>query len=171
MQTANRPSEKGGTADNTSRNEIRPLFARVKLAPPLHKHYLYPIKSIQQEPLMSCLFIKSTFSLEIIYSIITTYQILLTGVSISTNGNFALCGNAYFVSCVLSAVPAFLSHARKSKPMERRDHSQSKLNAQGGATSSRALSLHEACMILVKIEEKAAFDMPSLMAKISTFSA
>jgi hypothetical protein len=34
-------------ADNTSRNEIRPLFALVKLAPPLHKHYLYPIKSIQ----------------------------------------------------------------------------------------------------------------------------
>jgi hypothetical protein len=28
--------EKGGTADNTSRNEIRPLFALVKLAPPLH---------------------------------------------------------------------------------------------------------------------------------------
>ena len=41
------PREKGGTADNTSRNEIRPLFARVKLAPPLHKHYLYAIKSIQ----------------------------------------------------------------------------------------------------------------------------
>jgi hypothetical protein len=39
--------EKGGTADNTSRNEIRPLFALVKVAPPLHKHYLYPIKSIQ----------------------------------------------------------------------------------------------------------------------------
>jgi hypothetical protein len=37
------PSEKGGTAYNTSRNEIRPLFALVKLAPPLHKHYLYPI--------------------------------------------------------------------------------------------------------------------------------
>ena len=26
------PREKGGTADNTSRNEIRPLFALVKLA-------------------------------------------------------------------------------------------------------------------------------------------
>jgi hypothetical protein len=41
--------------------------------------YLYPIKSIQLEPLMSCLFQKSTISLEIIYSIITAYQILLTG--------------------------------------------------------------------------------------------
>ena len=41
------PREKGGTADNTSRNEIHPLFALVKLALPLHKHYLYPIKSIQ----------------------------------------------------------------------------------------------------------------------------
>ena len=39
---------KGGTADNTSRNEIRPLFALVKLVPPLHKRYfIYPIKSIQ----------------------------------------------------------------------------------------------------------------------------
>jgi hypothetical protein len=28
--------EKGGTADNTSRNEIRPLLALVKLASPLH---------------------------------------------------------------------------------------------------------------------------------------
>jgi hypothetical protein len=37
----------GGTGDKTSRKEIRPLFALVKLAPPLHKHYLYPIKSIQ----------------------------------------------------------------------------------------------------------------------------
>ena len=36
------PREKGGTADNTSKKEIRPLFALVKLAPPLHKHYLYP---------------------------------------------------------------------------------------------------------------------------------
>jgi hypothetical protein len=45
---------------------------------------------------MSCLFIKSTFSLEIIYSIITTYQILLTDVSILTNGNFALCGQRVF---------------------------------------------------------------------------
>jgi chromosome segregation ATPase len=35
------------TGDNTSRKEIRPLFALVKLAPPLHKHYLYPNKSIQ----------------------------------------------------------------------------------------------------------------------------
>ena len=34
------PWEKGGPADKTSRNEIRPLFALVKLAPPLHKHYL-----------------------------------------------------------------------------------------------------------------------------------
>ena len=38
---------KGGTADNTLRNEISPLFARVKLTPPFHKHVLYPIKSIQ----------------------------------------------------------------------------------------------------------------------------
>jgi hypothetical protein len=45
---------------------------------------------------MSCLFIQSTFSLEIIYSIITTYQIWLTGTSISTNGNFALCGQRVF---------------------------------------------------------------------------
>jgi hypothetical protein len=30
------PQEKGGTADNSLRNEIRPLFAFVKLAPPLH---------------------------------------------------------------------------------------------------------------------------------------
>jgi hypothetical protein len=29
--------EKGGTSDNTSRNEICPLFALVKLVPPLHK--------------------------------------------------------------------------------------------------------------------------------------
>jgi hypothetical protein len=37
-----------------------------------------------------------------IYSIITTYQIWLTGVSISTNGNFALCGQRVFrflISC------------------------------------------------------------------------
>ena len=41
------PRKKGGTADNTSRNEIRtPLFALVKLAPPLHKHYLYPIGTV-----------------------------------------------------------------------------------------------------------------------------
>ena len=39
VQTASSPSEKGGTIDNTSRNEIRPLFALVKLAPPLHKQY------------------------------------------------------------------------------------------------------------------------------------
>jgi hypothetical protein len=45
---------------------------------------------------MSCLFIKSTFSLEIIYSMITTYQISLTGISIPTNGNFALCGQLVF---------------------------------------------------------------------------
>jgi hypothetical protein len=49
------------------------------------------------QPLMSSLFIKSTFSLEINYSIITTYQIWLTGVSISTNGNFALCGQRLFL--------------------------------------------------------------------------
>jgi hypothetical protein len=36
------PREKRGTADNTSRNEIRPYGSA-----PLHKHYLYPIKSIQ----------------------------------------------------------------------------------------------------------------------------
>jgi hypothetical protein len=38
----------------------------------------------------------STFSLEIIYSTITTYQIWLTGTSILTNGNFALCGQRVF---------------------------------------------------------------------------
>jgi hypothetical protein len=38
---------------------------------------------------MSCLFIKSTFNLEIIYSMITTYQI-------STNVNFALCEQRVF---------------------------------------------------------------------------
>ena len=54
----------------TTQETKRPLFALVKLAPPFHKHYLYPVKSIQQEPLMSRLFIKSTLSLEIIYSII-----------------------------------------------------------------------------------------------------
>ena len=45
---------------------------------------------------LSCLFIKSTFNLEIIYSIITTYQIWLTGKSISTNGDFALYGQRAF---------------------------------------------------------------------------
>jgi hypothetical protein len=40
------------------------------------------------------LFIKSTFSLEIICIIITTCQIWLT--SISTNGNLALCGQRVF---------------------------------------------------------------------------
>jgi hypothetical protein len=34
-----------GTADNASRNEIHPLFALVKIALPLRKHQLYPIKS------------------------------------------------------------------------------------------------------------------------------
>jgi hypothetical protein len=60
------------TADNTSRNEIRPLFALVKLAPPLYKHYLYPIKLniSNKEPLIYACHV-TTFSLEIIYSIIT----------------------------------------------------------------------------------------------------
>jgi hypothetical protein len=41
--------------------------------------------------------IKSTFTvLEIFYSKITTYQIWLTGVPISTNGNFALCRQRVF---------------------------------------------------------------------------
>ena len=45
MDLASRACEgKGGTADNTSINEIRPLFALVKFTPPLHKHYLCPIK-------------------------------------------------------------------------------------------------------------------------------
>jgi hypothetical protein len=42
------------------------------------------------------LFIKSTFSLEIICIIITTCQIWLTGTSISTNGNLGLCGLRVF---------------------------------------------------------------------------
>ena len=41
---------KGRTADNTSRNETRQLFALVKLAPPLHKHYLCLIKLVGNEP-------------------------------------------------------------------------------------------------------------------------
>ena len=43
-------------ADNTSRNEIRPLFALVKLAPPLHKHYYIQLNLSNRKPLMSCLF-------------------------------------------------------------------------------------------------------------------
>ena len=97
------PWEKGGTADNTSRKEIHPLFTLLKLAPPFYKHHLYPIKSMQWEPLLPCLFIKLTFSLEIIYSIIIMYRIWLTGVSISTNGNFA-----YFVSWCVVGSPSFL---------------------------------------------------------------
>jgi hypothetical protein len=53
--------------------------------------------------------IKSTFTLEIIYSIITTYQIWLTGVSISTNGNFASCGQRGFhlLMCCLQSLLSF----------------------------------------------------------------
>jgi hypothetical protein len=40
---------------DTSKNEICPLFALVKLAPPLHKHHLYPIKS-ETQTVNSCLF-------------------------------------------------------------------------------------------------------------------
>jgi hypothetical protein len=54
--TASSPSDKGGTADNTSRNEIRPLFALVKLAPPLHKHHYIQLNLSNRKPLMSCLF-------------------------------------------------------------------------------------------------------------------
>ena len=54
--TASSPSVTGGTADNTSRNEIRPLFALVKLAPPLHKHYYIQLNLSNRKPLMSCLF-------------------------------------------------------------------------------------------------------------------
>jgi hypothetical protein len=43
-------------ADNTSRNEIRPLFALVKLAPPLQKHYYIQLNLFNKKPLMSCLF-------------------------------------------------------------------------------------------------------------------
>ena len=43
-------------ADNTSRNEIHPLFALVKLAPPLHKHYYIQLNLSNKKPLMSCLF-------------------------------------------------------------------------------------------------------------------
>jgi hypothetical protein len=49
--TASSPSVTGGTADNTSRNEIRPLFALVKLAPP----YIQ-LNLSNRKPLMSCLF-------------------------------------------------------------------------------------------------------------------
>jgi hypothetical protein len=119
----------------TQRNEIRPLFALVKLALPLHKHYYIQLNLSNRKPLMSCLFtgcfdtpcIKSTFTPEIIYSIITTYQIWWTGVSISTNGNFAsgVRATRFHFLTVLSAVSPFLSRARKSKPAERRDRSQS----------------------------------------------
>jgi hypothetical protein len=114
----------GATADNTLGNEIRPLFALVKLAPPLHKHYLYPIKYIQYKPLMSCLFIKSTFSQEIIYSIITTYQIWLTGYRFRPMGILRCAGNAYFVSWCVVGSPSF-PFACPEIPAERRDRSQS----------------------------------------------
>jgi hypothetical protein len=39
MHTRNAYHKRGLDRDNTSRNEIRPLFALVKLAPPSHKHY------------------------------------------------------------------------------------------------------------------------------------
>jgi hypothetical protein len=45
---------------------------------------------------MSCLFIKSTFSLEIIYSVITASLIFLPDTSVSTNGNCASCGQRVF---------------------------------------------------------------------------
>ena len=54
------------------------------------------LKSELKSTIMSCLFIKTTFSLEIIYSIITTYQIWLTGTSILTNENVSLCGQCVF---------------------------------------------------------------------------
>jgi hypothetical protein len=66
-------------------------------------------QSFVKSTVMSCLFIKSTFSLEITCSITTTYQIWLTGVSISTNGNFALRGQRVFrlLLCCLQSLLSF----------------------------------------------------------------
>jgi hypothetical protein len=53
--------------------------------------------------------------MEIIYSIITTYQIWLTGTSISANGNLALCWLMHILFLdVLSAVPPFFGGTARS---------------------------------------------------------
>jgi hypothetical protein len=77
---------------------------------------------------MSCLFIKSTFCLEIIYSIITYVSYLIDRRIDFEQWEFCvLWATRISFLDVLSAVavPPFLSHARKSKPAERRDRSQS----------------------------------------------
>ena len=107
------PQEKGGTAAATLQETKYVHFL---------PNQIYPVGS---ELLMSCLFIKSTFSLEIIYSVITTYQIWLTDVSFRSMGILRCVGTRILFLDVLSAVPPSLSHARKSKPAERRDRSQS----------------------------------------------
>ena len=76
-----------------------PTFCTCQVAPSLHKHYLYPIKSISNRNRsfkLSWIFIKSTFTLEIIYSIMTTYQIGLTH-RFRPMGIFSLCGQCAFL--------------------------------------------------------------------------
>jgi hypothetical protein len=102
------------------------------VAPPLHKHYLYIQLNLSNilETRISCLFIKSTFSLEIIYSIITYYVSDLIDRRVDFD-QWEFCivwATSISFLNVLSAVPPFLSHARKSKPAERRDRSQSNVS-------------------------------------------
>jgi hypothetical protein len=100
------PREKEGTADNPSRNEIRPLFALVKLAP---------------------LCISITY-IQLNLSMIMRIRFDWQRIDFDQWEFCVVWATRISFSDVLSAVPPFLLHARKSKPVERRDRSQSNIS-------------------------------------------
>ena len=50
------PRRNEGPPTTHQEKKIRPLFALVKLAPPLHKHYYIQLNLSNRKSLMSCLF-------------------------------------------------------------------------------------------------------------------
>ena len=82
------------------------LYTMIQISPDLHKLF----------PALTSIICNYIYPIEAAYlSELITYQIWLTETSISTNGNFALCGQRVcFPSCVVCSPPfPFLSYTRE----------------------------------------------------------